>query len=69
MLLVFGREPGSLRNLYASGGLGFLHDMLVAAGGRNAFAGIRRESLQLTSEAILAAAPGGYRRADPTTTA
>ena len=57
VLLVFGREPGSLRNVYASGGVGFLHDMLGAAGGRNVFAAVRRESVQLTSEAILAAAP------------
>ena len=57
VLLVFGREPGSLRNVYASGGVGFLHDMLAAAGGRNVFAAVRRESVQLTSEAILAAAP------------
>ena len=34
-LLVFGREPGSLRNIYASAGRGFLHDMLVAAGGQD----------------------------------
>ena len=57
VLLVFGREPRSLRNIYASGGFGFLHDMLEAAGGDNVFADVRRESLQLTSEAILTAAP------------
>jgi len=57
VLLVFGREPGTLRNIYASGGRGFLHDMLEAAGGRNVFADIPRESVQLTSEAILRAAP------------
>ena len=57
VLLVFGREPGALRNIYASGGTGFLHDMLEAAGGRNVFAHIARESLQVTSEAILASAP------------
>jgi iron complex transport system substrate-binding protein len=57
VLLVFGREPGALRNIYASGGTGFLHDMLEAAGGRNVFAHIARESLQVTSEAILTAAP------------
>lgn len=57
VLLVFGREPGSLRNIYASGGTGFLHDLLEAAGGRNVFANVARESVQLTSEAILAAAP------------
>ena len=32
-LLVFGRESGALRGIYASGGIGFLHDMLEAAGG------------------------------------
>ncbi len=57
VLLVFGREPRSLRNIYASGGFGFLHDMLEAAGGDNVFADVRRESLQPTSEAILTAAP------------
>ena len=57
VLLVFGREPRSLRNIYASGGFGFLHDMLEAAGGDNVFADVRRESVQLTSEAIVTAAP------------
>ena len=57
VLMVFGREPGSLRNIYASGGTEFLHDMLEAAGGENAFGDLPRESLQLTSEAILVAAP------------
>ncbi|OYW04320.1 MAG: hypothetical protein B7X11_03090, partial [Acidobacteria bacterium 37-65-4] len=32
-LLIFGREPGSLRGVYASGGVGFLHDLLEIAGG------------------------------------
>lgn len=57
VLLVFGREPRSLRNIYASGGYGFLHDMLEAAGGDNVFADVQRESVQLTSEAIVTAAP------------
>ena len=56
-LLVFGREPGSLRNIYASGGVGFLHHMLEAAGGLNILTHVPRESIQLTSEAILAGAP------------
>jgi len=56
-LLVFGREPGTLRNLYASGGVGFLHDMLDVAGAANVFAGEKRESVQASSEALLAAAP------------
>ena len=32
-LLVFGREQGSLRRINASGGYGFLHDVLELAGG------------------------------------
>jgi iron complex transport system substrate-binding protein len=56
-LLVFGRERGSLRNIYASGGRGFLHDMLEAAGGVNVFADIQAESVQATSELILTRAP------------
>ena len=56
-LLVFGREPRTLRNIYASGGRGFLHDMLEAAGGEDIFADIDRESVQATTELILARAP------------
>ena len=56
-LLVFGREPGTLRNLYASGGVGFLHDMLDVAGAVNVFAAEKRESVQASSETLLAAAP------------
>lgn len=56
-LLVFGREPGSLRNMYVSGGKGFLHDMLTVAGGVNVFADVARESVQATTELILARAP------------
>ena len=56
-LLVFGRELGALRNINASGGRGFLHDMLEAAGGVNVFADVARESVQATTELILARAP------------
>jgi iron complex transport system substrate-binding protein len=56
-LLVFGRERGALRNIYASGGRGFLHDMLEAAGGDNVFAGIARESVQASTELVLTQAP------------
>jgi len=56
-LLVFGREPGALRNMYVAGGRGFLHDMLVVAGGENVFADVVRESVQATTELILARAP------------
>jgi iron complex transport system substrate-binding protein len=57
VLLVFSREAGSLRNIYASGGRGFLHDMLEAAGGRNVFADVTAESVQASSEMILARQP------------
>jgi iron complex transport system substrate-binding protein len=56
-LLVFGREPGSLRNIYASAGRGFLHDMLVVAGGEDVLADIDRESAQVSTEMILARKP------------
>ncbi|MGH9372360.1 MAG: ABC transporter substrate-binding protein [Vicinamibacterales bacterium] len=56
-LLVLGRETGALRGIFASGGYGFLHDMLEIAGGANVFADVERESLQATSELILARRP------------
>lgn len=56
-MLVFGRQRGTLRDIYASGGRGFLHDMLEAAGGVNVFADIDRESVQATTELVLARAP------------
>jgi iron complex transport system substrate-binding protein len=56
-LLVFGREPGSLRNIYASAGRGFLHDMLIAAGGEDVLNDIDKESAQVSTETILARAP------------
>ena len=56
-LLIFGREPGSLRGVYASGGVGFLHDLLQIAGGDDVFAEVQRENLQVAAEQILARAP------------
>jgi iron complex transport system substrate-binding protein len=56
-LLVFGREPDTIRNVYASGGMGFLHDILEAAGGTNVLANVQREAAQPSSETILALAP------------
>ncbi len=56
-LLVLGRETGALRGIFASGGYGFLHDVLELAGGANVFADVQRESLQATSELILARRP------------
>ena len=56
-LVVMGREALALRAIYASGGTGFLHDMLTIAGGRNIFADMPRESVQASSELIIARNP------------
>jgi iron complex transport system substrate-binding protein len=56
-LIVFSREPLALRGIYASGGVGFVHEMVAAAGGVNVFADVTRESVQATTELILARRP------------
>jgi iron complex transport system substrate-binding protein len=56
-LLVFGREPRTLRGLYASGGVGFLNDMLETAGGTNVFAGVKLQAVQAGTEQVLTARP------------
>ena len=56
-LLVFGRDALALRGIYASGGVGFLADMLNAAGGANVFGDVQRQSVQATTELILAKRP------------
>jgi iron complex transport system substrate-binding protein len=56
-LLVLGRENLALRGIYASGGVGFVHDMLTAAGGENVFGDVQRESVQATTELIIARRP------------
>lgn len=56
-LLVFGRNPGGVGGVLASGGDGFLADLLEVAGAENVFGAVRRESLPATTEAVLASAP------------
>jgi iron complex transport system substrate-binding protein len=56
-LLVFGRDAGSLRNIDASGGYGFLHDMLDIAGAEDMFGDIAKQSVQTTTEMILGRRP------------
>lgn len=56
-LLVLGREPGALRRIDASGGYGFLHDVLEIAGGTDVLADLKRQSVPLSTESILARAP------------
>lgn len=56
-MLVFGRQPGTLRGLYAAGGVGFMHDLLEIAGGTNVFEDIRRESVLPSQEQVLIRKP------------
>jgi iron complex transport system substrate-binding protein len=56
-LLVFGREPGSLRGINASGGYGFLHDLLELAGGVDVLGDVRQAAVAMSSETVLARAP------------
>jgi len=56
-LLVFSRQPQSLQQMYVSGGVGFLDDILQIAGGANVFADVPRESVQPSHETLLARAP------------
>jgi iron complex transport system substrate-binding protein len=56
-LIVFDRETLALRGIYASGGYGFIHDMVSAAGGENVFADVKKQAVQATTELILARRP------------
>jgi iron complex transport system substrate-binding protein len=56
-LLVFERDPAALRNVFASGGYGFLHDMLEIAGGRNVFAAMKQQAVQASTEMLIASRP------------
>ena len=56
-LLVFERDRASLRNVYASGGYGFLHDMLEIAGGRNVFANVNQQAVQASTEMLISSKP------------
>ena len=56
-LLVFGREQGSLRHINASGGYGFLHDMLELAGGADVLGDLNQQSVDMSTEMILTRAP------------
>ena len=56
-MLVIGRDVGSLRGVYVSGGVGFLHELLEIAGGDDAFGDIRREAAQPSTETMIVRAP------------
>ena len=54
---MFGRESLALRGIYASGGYGFVHDMVTAAGAENVFADLKQQAVQATAELIIARRP------------
>jgi len=56
-LLVFGREAGTLRHVEASGGYGFLHDLLELAGGSDVLGDIHQAKVDMSTEMILARQP------------
>jgi ABC-type Fe3+-hydroxamate transport system substrate-binding protein len=56
-LLVFERDPSTLQNTYASGGYGFLADLLDVAGGDNVFGDINKQAVQASAEMILTRRP------------
>jgi cobalamin transport system substrate-binding protein len=56
-LIVFDRETLALRGIYASGGIGFVHDMVSAAGGDNVFSDVKQQSVQATTELVLTRRP------------
>lgn len=56
-LIVMGRDNFSLRGIYASGGYGFIHDMVTAAGGANVFSDVHKEAVQASTELIIARQP------------
>jgi iron complex transport system substrate-binding protein len=56
-LLAFEREAGSLRHIDSSGGIGFLNDMLDAAGGTNVLADVKQQSVVTSTEMVLTRAP------------
>ena len=57
VMLVIGHEPQSLRHLDASGGAGFLHDLIELAGGRNVFEDIGRQAVRVSTEMLITRAP------------
>ena len=56
-MLVIGRDAGTLRGVYVSGGIGFLHELLEVAGGDDLFGDIKREAAQPSNETMIVRAP------------
>ena len=57
VLLVVGREPGTLNSLNTAGGGSYLDDVLRAAGGENIFGGLESRYRQVSKEAVASRRP------------
>lgn len=57
VLMTLARRPDALGDIMTANHNTFVHEMIVAAGGENAFAGMSMEYPRLSTEAILAAKP------------
>ncbi|MBS3764284.1 MAG: ABC transporter substrate-binding protein, partial [Planctomycetes bacterium] len=57
VLLIIGRDPGTLRNLSTAGRGSFLHDILKIAGGKNIFADIEKNYSSVGKEAVTSRSP------------
>ncbi|RMH72178.1 MAG: hypothetical protein D6675_05045 [Gemmatimonadetes bacterium] len=52
-MIIIGRDPGQLTGIYVAGGKTFLSELLVRAGGQNAFADIKGYYNEASLEAII----------------
>ncbi|HUN80585.1 MAG TPA: helical backbone metal receptor [Phycisphaerae bacterium] len=57
VLMTLARRPDTLGDIMTANRNTFVHEMIVAAGGENAFAGLSMDYPRLSAEAILAARP------------
>ncbi len=57
VMLVFGRRPGAFAELWVSGGKGFLHELILIAGGRNLYADIEQPGVKASMEMLLTRVP------------
>lgn len=57
VMLVIGRTPGALSDIYVVGSGVFLNDLVEAAGGRNVFSDLHRPYARVSTEEILVRRP------------
>ena len=56
-MLVMSRDAMALRGVYASAGVGFLHELLDVAGAEDVFADVKRAGIQPSNETMIVRAP------------